>query len=55
MIGLGLTAATVFEQRRAMVASGAAVMLLFLPWAVVVGWRLRRHSPVSNPPITVGN
>jgi hypothetical protein len=55
MIGLELTAATVFEQRRAMVASGAVVMLLFLPWAVVVGWRLRRHSPVSNPPAAVGN
>ena len=41
IVGLGLTAAAFAEHRIAMLAFGAAVMLLFLPWAAIMAWRLR--------------
>jgi hypothetical protein len=44
IVGLGLTAATLVEHRDAMVVTGAGVMLLFIPWAGVMGWRMRPHG-----------
>ncbi len=40
-VGLGLTIATLLEYRVGMVVSGALVMGLFIPWAGMLGWRLR--------------
>lgn len=42
IMGLGLTAATLVEHRIGMIVAGGAVMLLFIPWATVLGWRLRK-------------
>ncbi len=44
MVGLGLTAATLVEQRGAMMVTGAGVMGLFIPWAGMMAWRLRPQS-----------
>ncbi len=40
-VGLLLTVAAIIESRWTMVVTGAALMLLFIPWAAVVGWKLR--------------
>jgi len=37
-----LTLATLANQTAIMTASGAVIMLLYLPWATVLGWRLRK-------------
>jgi hypothetical protein len=39
--GLVLTAVVVLELEVGMIAAGAVVMLLYIPWATLVGWRLR--------------
>lgn len=39
-IGLFLSLAAVFNNRLAIVASGAALMTLFIPWSAWVGWRM---------------
>ena len=45
-VGMGLTVAALVDVPLAMVATGGAVMTLFLPWASIVAWRLRpRSSP----------
>ena len=44
IVGLGLTAATLVEHRQGMIATGGGVMVLFIPWAGMMGWRLRPHS-----------
>jgi hypothetical protein len=38
---LVLTLATLLNQATIMTASGVAIMLLYLPWATSLGWRLR--------------
>ena len=40
-VGFGLTIATIFASRWGMVVTGAGVMMLFIPWATIAGWRLR--------------
>lgn len=42
---LVLTWATLANQTAVMTASGAAIMLMYLPWATVLGWRLRGNCP----------
>jgi hypothetical protein len=39
-VGLGLTAATIFDYRLGMIATGGATMALFIPWAACLGCRL---------------
>lgn len=39
-----LTLATLANQTVMMTASGAVIMLLYLPWAAMLGWRLRRPA-----------
>jgi hypothetical protein len=39
-----LTLATLVNHAAVMTASGAAIMLLYLPWAAALGWRLRRSA-----------
>ncbi len=41
LAALVLTLATLANQTAVMTASGAAIMLMYLPWAAVLGWRLR--------------
>ncbi|MFM9961995.1 MAG: hypothetical protein ACKV2Q_12305 [Planctomycetaceae bacterium] len=41
LIGLGLSLATAFAHEPLMVATGAGVMVFFLPWAMWLGWKLR--------------
>jgi hypothetical protein len=41
LIGLALTLMVVLGQERGTIATGAAVMLLYIPWAAVIGWMLR--------------
>ena len=40
-----LTVATVINQTAIMAVSGAAIMLVFLPWAAWLDWRLRDDAP----------
>jgi hypothetical protein len=40
-VGLTLTATAILKMYGGMIVAGAAVMTLFLPWAALVGWRLR--------------
>jgi hypothetical protein len=40
-VGLALTAAVIADARLAMIAMGGGVMVLYLPWAALVGWRMR--------------
>jgi hypothetical protein len=41
LVGLGLTVAVLADARLAMIALGGGVMALYLPWAALVGARLR--------------
>jgi hypothetical protein len=41
LVGLGLTATVVLREEWGMIATGAGVMALYIPWAAWVGWRLR--------------
>lgn len=43
--GLGLTAAGVAEDRVGLVGFGAAVMTLFIPWAIVLGRQMQGRTP----------
>jgi len=43
-VGIGLTIATIFNHLVSMTFTGGGVMLLFLPWAAAVGWRMRPMS-----------
>ncbi|MEQ8786825.1 MAG: hypothetical protein RIC55_11025 [Pirellulaceae bacterium] len=40
-VGLMLTGATIANSTRGMIVAGAAVMLLYLVWASLLGWKLR--------------
>jgi len=40
LVGLALTVAAVIDHRTAMVVTGGGVMILFIPWATLVGLRL---------------
>jgi hypothetical protein len=44
-VGLGLTAMVVADNGPGMIATGAAVMVLYIPWSALVGWRLTRAKP----------
>ena len=51
VVGLGLTIATISNHLPSMTLTGAGVMLLFLPWAAAIGWKMRPvslQSPVDN-------
>jgi hypothetical protein len=39
-VGLGLTAAALADNGPGMIVTGGAVMLLYIPWAAIVGYRL---------------
>src|SRR3712207_7854078 len=41
VIGLGLTVAAIADHRVGMTITGGGVMILFIPWATGLGWRLR--------------
>ncbi len=43
-VGLGLSAFAILEYERGMVISGAAVMITFLVWSTLLGWRMRPAS-----------
>jgi hypothetical protein len=54
-VGIGLTAAAVVDHRVGMIVFGGGVMILFLPWSLMMVWRLRssNQSTVhSKPPAT---
>ena len=40
MVGLALTAMVVVDYGPGMIATGAIVMALYIPWAAFVGWKL---------------
>ncbi len=48
IVGLCLTVATIFDQWLAMLATGGAVMATFIPWAAIVGWRMRRPARTAD-------
>jgi hypothetical protein len=48
MVGLTLTVATVVDLRWLIVITGGAVMMLFIPWAACLGWRLRVVAQARN-------
>jgi hypothetical protein len=54
IVGLALTAMVLLDSGRGMIATGAGLMILFIPWAVLVGWRMREpHLPpglADSPP-----
>jgi len=51
LAGLGLSLATLLDSPPAQVISGAALMLLFVPFCAAFGWfAARRHSPDHLPP-----
>lgn len=43
-VGLALTAATMVSSSLGMIVSGAAVMLLYIPFAALLGWKFRRPA-----------
>ncbi len=46
LVGLGLTGMVLLGSGPGMIATGAGVMVLYIPWAVLVGWRMREpHLP----------
>jgi hypothetical protein len=44
IVGLVLTGMAVAGNEQGMVVTGGAVMVLFIPWAAMVGWRMRAAS-----------
>jgi hypothetical protein len=54
-VGLVLTGMVAVDNTRGMIATGAVVMALFIPWAALVGWRLGRadHPPVKEKAVFV--
>lgn len=44
-VGMGLTFAAFADHDRAMVVTGGGVMLLFIPWAAALAWKLREIHP----------
>jgi hypothetical protein len=44
-VGMSLTAAAIFNHRLGMLASGAGVMILFIPWAAWTAFQLDRQQP----------
>ena len=46
-VGSALTVAALVDHRELVVVTGAGVMALFVPWAAVVGWRLRGNPGAS--------
>jgi hypothetical protein len=52
-VGLVLTAMVLLHQEQGMIVIGGAVMALYIPWAAVVGWKLRL-APCGQPPEATG-
>lgn len=50
-----LTLATLVNHTAIMTASGAAIMLLYLPWAATLGWRLRNTADQNPRPSDIAN
>jgi len=52
-IGLALTGAVILGSDRGMIVTGGGVMMLYIPWAALVGWRLSGQptaAPAKNGP-----
>jgi hypothetical protein len=49
-IGIGLTIAALLDHRASMIATGAGVMITFIPWAAVTGWRFAYPLPPGDEP-----
>ncbi len=41
IIGIGLTVMVILDHGPGMIVAGAGVMALFIPWAAIVGWKMR--------------
>jgi hypothetical protein len=44
LVGLALTGMVIIDNGPGMIVTGAAVMLLFIPWAALVGWRFLQEA-----------
>jgi hypothetical protein len=47
-VGLLLTVMAILDHGPGMIVTGGGVMLLYIPWASLVGWRLRRIEPAKS-------